>query len=58
MCFPRIIPLLYGREYGGRKRKKKDGRMKEWSKRKVMWKRCRKELNLFDFRFSMLPNYV
>lgn len=43
----------------GRKRKKEEGRMKEWAKRrKDMWKRRRNDLNLFDLGFLMLPNYV
>lgn len=33
--------------------------MKEWAKRKKdVWKRCRKELNLFDLGFLTLTNYV
>lgn len=42
-----------------RKSKKEEGRMKEWARRrKDMWKRSRKDLNLFDFGLWMLPNYV
>jgi len=37
----------------------KDGRMKEWAKRKEdVWERWRKEFTLFDLGFLMLTNCV